>query len=159
MREIQIYQDGVIHKTNSKNVADVFGKQHRHVLRDIEKLDCSREFRESNFGLSEYTSEQNKVLPCIEMTKDGFTFLCMGYRGKKAAQFKEAYIAEFNRMAGCLNSISDRVAKLEMDRRQISEKGREWSEIGHDIRRAKKQHRFNEDQLMAEVQMRISFDE
>ena len=32
------------------------------------------------------------------MTKDGFTFLVMGYRGKKAAQFKEDYIKAFNAM-------------------------------------------------------------
>ncbi|MGK5614918.1 Rha family transcriptional regulator, partial [Proteus mirabilis] len=30
--------------------------------------------------------------------KDGFIFLVMGFTGKKAVQFKEAYIAEFNRM-------------------------------------------------------------
>ncbi|WP_395839891.1 Rha family transcriptional regulator, partial [Edwardsiella tarda] len=33
-----------------------------------------------------------------EMTKDGFVFLVMGFTGKRAAAFKEAYIAEFNRM-------------------------------------------------------------
>lgn len=157
MTEVQIYSDGITTKTNSKNVADVFNKQHRHVLRDIENLDCSKEFRESNFGLSTYTSEQNKQLPCVEMTKDGFTFLCMGYRGKRAAQFKEAYIAEFNRMADSLNSISDRVNRLEMDRRNIQEKGKEWSEIGHEIRRQKKIHREKETALLSDVQLKISF--
>jgi phage regulator Rha-like protein len=32
------------------------------------------------------------------MTRDGFTFLAMGFTGKKAAGFKEAYIQAFNRM-------------------------------------------------------------
>lgn len=32
------------------------------------------------------------------MTKYGFVFLVMGLTGKKATAFKEAYIAEFNRM-------------------------------------------------------------
>jgi hypothetical protein len=32
------------------------------------------------------------------MTKDGFIFLVMGYTGKKAAVFKEAYITRFNQM-------------------------------------------------------------
>lgn len=31
------------------------------------------------------------------MTKDGFAFLVMGFTGRKAAQFKESYIKEFNR--------------------------------------------------------------
>ncbi len=39
------------------------------------------------------------------MTKDGFVFLVMGFTGKKAAAFKEAYIAEFNRMEAELCSI------------------------------------------------------
>lgn len=38
--------------TTSLNVANIFGKQHKHVLRDIKELDCSDDFRESNFGLS-----------------------------------------------------------------------------------------------------------
>lgn len=155
MTEIKIYQKEEQQMTNSKNVADVFNKDHRHVLRDIKNLDCSDEFRQSNFGLSEYTSEQNKILPCIEMTKDGFAFLCMGYRGKKAARFKEAYIAEFNRMASVLNSLSDRVNKLERDGLKIKEAGREWSQIGHEIRRAKKDHKIKTSEIMSEVQMRL----
>jgi Rha family phage regulatory protein len=56
-------------------VAEVFGKEHKNVLRDIETLSCSEEFRESNFGLSSYVSSQNKTLPMYQMTKDGFSFL------------------------------------------------------------------------------------
>ena len=33
------------------------------------------------------------------MTKDGFTFLAMGFTGKEAAKWKEAYINAFNAMA------------------------------------------------------------
>lgn len=32
------------------------------------------------------------------MTRDGFTFLAMGFTGERAAQFKEAYISAFNEM-------------------------------------------------------------
>jgi Rha family phage regulatory protein len=45
-------------------------------------LDVSSEFRESNFGLSSYQSEQNKEMPEYLMTRDGFTILAMGYTGK-----------------------------------------------------------------------------
>ena len=38
--------------TDSLKVAEYFGKDHAHVLRDIKDLDCSQEFRESNFGFS-----------------------------------------------------------------------------------------------------------
>ncbi|WP_440867560.1 Rha family transcriptional regulator [Symbiopectobacterium purcellii] len=47
------------------------------------------------------------------MTKDGFVFLIMGFTGKKAAAFKEAYIAEFNRMEAQLYaSTSDESIKV-----------------------------------------------
>lgn len=84
--------------TTSLMVAEVFHKRHDHVLRDIQNLDCSTEFRLLNFGESSYQNEQNKKQPMYYMTKDGFTFLVMGYRGKKAAEFKEAYISAFNKM-------------------------------------------------------------
>lgn len=36
--------------TTSMKVAEVFGKDHKNVLRDIDKVVCSDEFRQSNFG-------------------------------------------------------------------------------------------------------------
>lgn len=88
--------------TNSKIVSEVFGKRNSDVLRDIRNLDCSKEFHERNFA---FMVEMNKLpqggsqkSQYYTMTKDGFTFLVMGYTGAKAARFKEAYISAFNRM-------------------------------------------------------------
>lgn len=92
-------------KANSLFVAEWFNKDHKHVLRDIENLDCSDEFRQTNFGLSSYLNQQNKKQPCYNMTRDGFTFLAMGYRGKKAAKFKEEYIKRFNSMESFLKDL------------------------------------------------------
>lgn len=155
MNNIEITQKGQMQITNSKNVADVFGKTHRDVTRDIKNLDCSDKFRARNFAQSYYISQQNKNLSCIEMTKDGFTFLCMGYRGKKAAQFKEAYIDEFNRMSDTLNSISARINKLEMEGREIKELGKEWSSLGREINQSKKEHIKATNELMNEVQLKL----
>jgi Rha family phage regulatory protein len=83
---------------SSLQVADAFKKRHDHVLRDIENLDCSESFRLPNYGESSYLNEQNKKQPMYYMTKDGFIFLVMGYRGEKAATIKEAYINRFNSM-------------------------------------------------------------
>jgi len=94
--------DGVP-KTTSVDVARIFRKEHKHVLRDIQALDCSEEFRVSNFGHTPYIHPQNKqTYPMVTMTKDGFTFLAMGYTGKEAAKFKEAYIKRFNEMEATL---------------------------------------------------------
>lgn len=40
----------------------------------------------------------------VEMSFDGFTLLVMGFTGAKAMAFKEAYIAEFNRMRSQLQA-------------------------------------------------------
>lgn len=83
---------------SSLDVAKTFGKEHNHVIRDIRELECSNEFRQSNFGQSYYLNSQNKKQPMYLITRDGFTLLCMGYTGEKAMQFKEAYIKQFNEM-------------------------------------------------------------
>lgn len=83
---------------SSLDIAETFDKNHAHVLRDIKELECSDEFRESNFGLSSYVNSQNKKQPMYYVTRDGFTLLAMGYTGEKAMKFKEAYIKQFNAM-------------------------------------------------------------
>lgn len=85
--------------TTSQIVANTFGKAHFNVMRDIQALDCSADFRAFNFEASSYTVPGNRrPYPLYTLTRDGFTFLVMGFNGKKAAQFKEAFIREFNRM-------------------------------------------------------------
>ena len=90
--------DGGELMTTSKIVSDVFGKAHRDTVRAINNIDCSDEFREANFAHSSYTSPQNKVIKCFNITRDGFAFLCMGFTGRKAAEWKEKYIVAFNEM-------------------------------------------------------------
>lgn len=84
--------------TTSRDVAAKFEKNHRDVIRSVKNLDCSEEFTQRNFALSEYKDPTGRTLPQYLMTRDGFTFLAMGFTGPKAAHFKELYIAEFNRM-------------------------------------------------------------
>ena len=45
---------------SSLTVAEVFEKRHNNVLRDIENLDCSADFRARNFALSKYKVEGQK---------------------------------------------------------------------------------------------------
>lgn len=84
--------------TSSLAVADYFTKRHADVIRKIESLECSVEFRQRNFASAEYTDEQGKRRPAYQITRDGFAFLAMGFTGKRAAQFKESYITAFNQM-------------------------------------------------------------
>lgn len=88
--------------TTSRDIAEVFGRLHKDVLERIRKLDCSKEFSERNFPLAEYIDAQGKSRTEYRVTRDGFSFLCMGFTGAKAAQWKERYIATFNEMAAKL---------------------------------------------------------
>nr|DAT83942.1 MAG TPA: regulatory protein [Bacteriophage sp.] len=82
----------------SLDVAETFEKRHSNVLRDIENLECSSEFRELNFELTSYKDKSNREQPMYYITRDGFTLLVMSYTGEKAMKFKEAYINQFNQM-------------------------------------------------------------
>lgn len=88
--------------TTSMKVAEVFGKEHKNVLRDIDKVVCSDEFRSLNFeprlSINKLNNDVSVQGRYFTLTRDGFTFLVMGYTGQKAARFKELYIKTFNEM-------------------------------------------------------------
>ncbi|RRD43511.1 hypothetical protein EII18_02910 [Comamonadaceae bacterium OH3737_COT-264] len=88
--------------TTSLQIAEHFDKRHRDVLRAVTRLECSPEFTERNFAPSDYTDSTGRKLPCYRITRDGFVFLAMGFTGKDAARWKEAYIDAFNQMEAAL---------------------------------------------------------
>ena len=94
-----------IARVDSLFVAQAFDKRHDNVLKDIRELDCSDDFRLLNFEESSYLNAQGKKQPAYCMTRDGFVFLAMGYRGKKAAEFKELYIRRFNEMESFIKTL------------------------------------------------------
>lgn len=90
--------------TTSLIVAQVFGKEHKNVVRDIENLSCSETFNQLNFERITYKDARNREQTAYEMTKDGFSFLVMGYTGAKAGEFKEKFISEFNKRESLLKN-------------------------------------------------------
>lgn len=84
----------------SLDVAETFGKEHKHVLEDIRRTYESLSTAEISalFYESEYTASNGKKNPMYLMNRDGFTLLVMGYTGEKAMKFKLAYIKQFNNM-------------------------------------------------------------
>ena len=88
---------------DSRFVAEIFEKQHYHVLRDIAKITetksgLSEDFINKNFKKDTYQDSTGRKLPCYRLTRDGFVVLVMGYTGEKAMHFKELYIKRFNEM-------------------------------------------------------------
>ena len=94
--------------TTSLIVAEAFEKEHKDVLRAIDNLECSENFRERNFALSSYTAETGngtiREYPAYRLTRDGFSFLAMGFTGKKAAAWKEKFLMAFNAMEEALTA-------------------------------------------------------
>ena len=103
--------------TTSLAVSQHFNKKHQHILEAIRNLECSPEFGASNFRLSSYTTSQGKQLPMYEITRDGFSFLCMGFTGAQAAAWKEKYIAAFNAME---QELQQPVNRLETHMAQLA---------------------------------------
>lgn len=85
-------------KTTSRIIAEKFGKRHADVIRAIRNLECSDDFNERNFALVEYLDAKGETRTEYGITRDGFTFLAMGFTGKEAAAWKEQFIAAFNAM-------------------------------------------------------------
>ena len=148
--------------TSSLLVAKEFGKAHAKVMRDIENLNCSDEFRLANFGDSYFKNEQGREFPMFTMTKDGFSFLVMGYTGKKAARFKEAYINAFNKMELEIRSSIKPKSQLEilqMSINQLVEQERRLSSVERDIAETKKdiaemkQERIENGKLLLEAEV------
>lgn len=83
---------------DSRDVAAFFGKEHKHVLRDIRELHCSHQFMQSNFGPFKIRDLTGETTSHVEMTRSGFVFLVMGFTGERAAEFKERYINRFDAM-------------------------------------------------------------
>lgn len=97
---VMVNNDRVV--TTSLRIAEYFSKPHKDVLKAIRLLDCDPNFTQRNFSPSMYISELGngvkRELPMYYLTRDGFTLLAMGFTGKKAMQFKIAYINAFNEM-------------------------------------------------------------
>lgn len=105
--------------TTSRKVAEVFEKKHCDVLRAIKNLEIPEDFRERNFALSEYevTNNLGKTVKYPEwlITRDGFSLLAMGFTGKKAMEFKIAFINAFNAMEEILKSAPTPEVNARMD--------------------------------------------
>lgn len=98
MKELVIMKDQQA-VTTSLQVAEVFGKKHQHVLRDLLNLKEGVQNWTDLFFENNYVHPQNKqTYPQIIMNRDGFTLLAMGFTGKQALQFKLKYIEAFNKM-------------------------------------------------------------
>ncbi|APA83277.1 Rha family transcriptional regulator [Francisella tularensis] len=118
MKEINIFQNNNQVLTTSNDIAKVFNKRHSDVIRATESLDIPNDYRERNFALSfkEVVTGNGAIRTYKQyhITKDGFVLLAMGFTGKKAMEFKIAYINAFNAMQETLISQQTKELKSEI---------------------------------------------
>jgi len=70
-------------KMTSLDIADMTGKLHKHVMRDIrEELESIGKLTETIFGPSEYTDSTGRKLPCYEFGKAGAMQIALRYDAK-----------------------------------------------------------------------------
>lgn len=118
---IDVHQSNGVLVTTSRNVAEVFNKNHADVLRDIRNIlaslpDESKNWGISNFADTPYTNSQNgQTYTEYLITKDGLVLLVMGYNGKEAMAFKLAYIQRFNEMEELLKKQQEQIKKIDWD--------------------------------------------
>lgn len=110
--------------TSSRVVADVFSKQHHHVVRAIRDLIAQKPdlARNANFGeCSETVTVGNGATRKVTfywMDRKGFAILAMGFTGAKALDFKCAFYDEFERMERALHPTCPVVASQTIDAAQ-----------------------------------------
>ncbi|MCC2547679.1 Rha family transcriptional regulator [Hymenobacter sp. BT175] len=108
--------------TDTMRVARGFGKSHKSVLKAYDNLECDEEFNRLNFAPITYTDSRNRKQRGVMMSRAGFTFLVMGFTGKRAAQFKQDYIEQFDQMEAQLRPLGDdapQVNLLEHTQREV----------------------------------------
>lgn len=90
--------------TSSRIVAEYFGKQHHHVVRDIRSLIEQKPSLEASANFGEWSEEveigsgAKRTVTGYWMDQKGFCILAMGFTGAKALEFKCAFYDEFERM-------------------------------------------------------------
>lgn len=95
---------------DSREVAEMVGKQHKHLLRDIAGyIEIMEKAGEPKFGpsdffiLSSYISTQNKEQPCYLITKKGCDMIANKLTGEKGVLFTAAYVTAFEEIQKALD--------------------------------------------------------
>ena len=100
---------------NSRDVAEHFEKDHKHVLESIRNLTAENSATKSMFIETSFES-RGKFYPQYELTRDGFSLLVMGFTGSKALEWKLKYIEAFNEMERELKRLFEERKRTEIER-------------------------------------------
>lgn len=146
----------------SMEVADMIGKRHDHLMRDIRGyikiLEDSPNLESQEYFIkSTYFNSQNKEQPCYEITKKGCEICANKLQGKKGVLFTAEYVEKFNAMEeAILKNLAEPVV---MDSYMISdpiERAKRWIEEEKE-RQALKAANDEAVKLLEEQQPKVDF--
>ncbi|PER52562.1 Rha family transcriptional regulator [Bacillus thuringiensis] len=106
--------------TDSLTMAQMFGKEHKNVMRDIEvQLEKLFEANEAewgqlNFEHTQYQHYQNKQwYPKFNLTEDAFSIVAMSYITPEAMKMKIKFLQEFKRMKEHIQKLQQQPESVE----------------------------------------------
>lgn len=114
VREIVNELIGTSNTITSLEVAEMVGKRHTDLLRDIRRY-CEQ-LNESNIALvdffqeSAYTDGKGENRPCYEVTKKGCEFIAHKLTGQKGTEFTAKYINRFHDMEDCIKQSGNKTS-------------------------------------------------
>ena len=106
-KELTIKTYNGVNVTDSREVADMVGKRHDNLLRDIQGyikvIEDSSKLRTANFFIeSTYKNNNNQSYPCYLLTKQGCEMVANKMTGTKGILFTAEYVQAFNKMEQAL---------------------------------------------------------
>lgn len=98
----------------STDVSDYFEREHKNVLESVEKCLTEQISLAAEFSATKY-SIKGRYYKRFEMSRTGFTYLVLGFTGRKSNQFKLDYINQFEKMEAFIrNSLESISGSIEM---------------------------------------------
>lgn len=103
MQDLQVVEQNNEFYVDSREVAEMVGKRHDHLIRDIkgyiEVLEENPKLGTRNFfEESTYITNQNKIQPCYLLTKKGCDMVSNKMTGSKGVLFTAMYVDAFHKM-------------------------------------------------------------
>src|SRR5699024_8596703 len=105
MKELTVFEHDHVDVVDSRQVAEMIGKTHAHLMRDIQGyVEILKKSIESKFGFNDFFIESTykdsigRTLPCYLLTKKGCDMVANKMTGEKGVLFTAAYVTAFEAM-------------------------------------------------------------
>lgn len=105
MNELKVFNFNEVNVVDSRDVAEMVGKSHAHLMRDISGyVQVLEKSNQSKFGLVDffiphtYQDGKGETRPCYLLTKKGCDMVANKMTGEKGVLFTAAYVTAFEKM-------------------------------------------------------------